>query len=129
MDLKAELVNICPELATRQMYVWTGNDVREAYFVNYFNLPVEVQSCGAERENNRLMFAVRKLANGKFKLEHNVNALAREYQLRAKTAPLEKLIPYLVQFLQKVMAEVPPKYTHSVFEATPTHTTFPSDNG
>lgn len=123
MNIREEMIKLCPELATRKLFVWTGDEpeLKRAYFVNFYNLPTDLVSCGAEKENNRMMFRLRRLPSGKFQLEHSVNASARQYQLRGKTASLEKIVQYLALFLQKVVAEVPPKYTHTKMS--------PSDNG
>lgn len=120
MNIKEELLKACPELHTRKLVVSGGVRLDDSIFINFINLPAELESCGAEKENNRMMFSLRPKADGKFQLEHSVNALPREYQLRGKTANMEKLVSYLAQFLRKVIAEVPPKYTH---------TKIPSDNG
>ena len=108
MDLQEALIKDCSELATRKLSVSKGT----AYFINFYNLPIDLVCDRAEKENNRLMFCLRQKGD-KFQLEHSVNNLSRQYQLRGKTASLEKLIQYLAHFLQKVIAEVPPNYTHT----------------
>lgn len=97
----------------------------DVVFVHFYNLPEEHfkegRGGGAESEKNRMMFMIEGFARfdphgeppkGKVKLEHSVNALDRRYQLRAKTDTPAKIAAYLANHLNKVVAEVPPKYTH-----------------
>jgi hypothetical protein len=96
-------------------------------FVDFFNLPEGVGGAGggAERENNRLHFLVKfgprhagrygekAIAEGKASVELGASALPREYTLRKKTGTPEAIARYLADFLNKVVAEVPPKFTHT----------------
>jgi hypothetical protein len=97
-------------------YEARGSD-RGSVYVNFFNLPKSVSGAeggGAEAENNRMMFSVYFSPDGASgKIEMTVSALPREYRLRAKTAPLPQLARYLVDFLTKVAADVPPNFTHT----------------
>lgn len=109
--LTTKLLEIAPGLKERKLYV---NVVREDYFfINFYNLPETLPSCGAEKENNRQMFSFTTVKESKYKLTHTVNALPDTYQLRAKTADLDTLLRYLGAHLTKVIAEVSPNLTHS----------------
>lgn len=92
---------------------WCG---ATAIYVHFYNLPKDVAKLnmggGAEAENNRQMFRI-DFSETKCKVEHTVNALSREYQLRGKTATPEKIAAYLKNHLEKVAREVEPKFTHS----------------
>lgn len=111
-------------------HVWFRNrDFMGGYtsvVVNYINLPEEIHSRnegnGAESENNRMMFSVtgfhptdptRPPMDLKVKVELHVSSIGREYNLRAKTATPEKIAEYLAAHLNKVAAEVEPKFTHT----------------
>lgn len=88
-------------------------------YVNFVNLPVEVvkarEGGGAESENNRVLFCVSRFehTDGRLKVEMLVSALPREYKLRAKTAEPTKIAVYLAAFLNHVVANVPPNFTHT----------------
>lgn len=94
----------------------------ETTFVNFVNLPSDMPAGGAQGENNRMMFTVNGFdgadphaspPSGKVKVEMKLSMLPREYRLRAKTAPPGVIAQYLADFLNRVIAEVPPNYTHS----------------
>lgn len=91
-------------------------------FVNFYNIPKRGEARDrAELENNRMMFVVTGFGrgsdvpppSGKVRIEMSVSALPREYRLRAKTGTPEQIASYLATFLNKVSANVPPRYTHS----------------
>jgi len=86
-------------------------------FVNFYNLPTGVGSAGggAEAENNRMLFVVEGfgLPTGKVKVEMSTSALPREHKLRAKTDSPERVAQYLAAFINKVVKEVPPHFTHT----------------
>jgi len=91
-------------------------------FVNFYNIPVRSEPrARAELENNRMMFTVSGFGSGqsdpppsgKVKIEQTMSALPREYRLRQKTGTPEQIALYLADFLNKISAQVPPKYTHS----------------
>lgn len=92
--------------------------------VTLINLPQGVGGAGggAEAENNRLSFSIwgfdqqdpsAPAPDGKVKVEQTVSALPREYKLRSKTAPPSAIAKYLADFINKVVKEVAPKFTHT----------------
>lgn len=88
----------------------------DALYVNLINLPRSVSGSGgggAEAENNRLMLSVYGFRSGRLKIEQSVSALPSVYRLRGKTADPTSIARYLAAFLNRVAAEVPPKFTHS----------------
>lgn len=86
-------------------------------YITFINLPAGPVRDPAEAENNRLSLIVRPAAGGKYSVETSVCAIGRQWILRKKTAPLDRLGAYIAGHLSKVAAEVPPKFTHSVREA------------
>lgn len=96
-------------------------------FVDFINLPTGVGGAGggAEAQNNRLSFLVawprgqgayasdKPVAPGKLRIEMGSSALPREFNMRAKAAAPEAIARYLADFLNKVVREVPPKFTHT----------------
>lgn len=97
----------------------------DTVFVHFYNLPIErvkeKRGNGAEAENNRMLFCVEGFAKfdphgeppkGKVKLETLVSMLDRKYKLRGKTDTPAKVAAYLATFLNKVVKQVPPNYTH-----------------
>lgn len=128
----AELLKSLVDTQGRYLFVRTEHRLGgpshyfESAYVNFVNLPEEVvasrQGGGAEAENNRMSFWVEGFngsdpnappPTGKVKVSLQTSALPREYRLRAKTAPPGAIAQYLADFLNKVVREVPPKYTHS----------------
>ena len=96
----------------------------DAVSVNFINLPQGVGRAGggAEAENNRMMFWVEGFdkadehappPSGKVKVEQRVSALPRQYRLRAKTGMPAQVAKYLADFLNRVVKEVEPHYTHT----------------
>jgi hypothetical protein len=99
----------------------------DTIFIHYFNLPEGIGDAGggAERENNRLMLAVNGFgrgqsepAPGKVKVSTSVCHLgdpheSRKLALRGKTASPEKMVEYVVNYLNKVARDVPPRLTHT----------------
>lgn len=98
----------------------------DTIYINFFNLPEEVvarrEGGGAEAENNRMMFTVSGFGRetehsppptGKVKVELTVSAFPRSLSMRAKTGTPEAVAKYLAAFLNKVVAEVEPHYTHT----------------
>ncbi len=92
-------------------------------YVNFINLPAGIGGAGggAEAENNRMSFWVRGFGkddphapppSGKVKVEHHTSALPREYRLRAKTGTPSQIAKYLADFLNRVVKEVEPRFTH-----------------
>ena len=96
----------------------------DTVFVNFINLPKGVGGAGgrAEAENNRMAFFIdgfgKETPNsppptGKVKIEMRISALPQEYRLRGKTGTPAQIAKYLADFLNKVVKEVEPKYTHT----------------
>lgn len=97
----------------------------ESVYVNFINLPTELGrggGGGAEAENNRMSFWIHGFngadqhappPKGVVKIEMSNSTLPREYKLRGKTAAPEAIAKYLATFLNKVIAEVPPRFTHT----------------
>jgi len=96
----------------------------ESVYVNFVNLPEGAGGGGggAEAENNRMSFWIHGFygaephaspPSGKVKIEHANSALPREYRLRGKTGKPEVIAKYLADFLNRVVAEVPPRWTHT----------------
>lgn len=96
----------------------------DSIFINFINLPLGIGDAGggAEAENNRMMFTISGFdmndghappPSGKVKVEMTLSALPREYKLRAKSGPPSQVAKYLADFINKVVAEVEPKYTHT----------------
>jgi hypothetical protein len=99
-------------------------------YVNFVNLPEGVGGAGggAEAENNRISFWIRgfsktdpKAPAAKVKIETANTALytgpgyARENRvaLRGRTGTPAQIARYLADFLNKVVREVPPRFTHT----------------
>ncbi len=91
-------------------------------YINFINLPEGVGGAGggAEAENNRMMFSVGDFTkeggpppSGKVKVEMKLSMLPREYKLRAKSGPPQAAAKYLADFINKVVKEVPPHFTHT----------------
>lgn len=98
--------------------------------INFINLPAGIASLGggAEAENNRLSFWIYGFGkessdspppSGKVKLEAHVCTLGRQWRLRGKTGSPENVVKYLAEFLNKVVREVPPNWTHTPVENRP----------
>ena len=96
----------------------------DSVFVNFINLPTGKGGAGggAEAENNRMSFTIEGFGKdtphsppptGKVKIEMRVSALPREYKLRGKTGTPAQVAKYLADFLNKVVKEVEPRFTHS----------------
>jgi hypothetical protein len=97
----------------------------DTVYVNFINLPKGVGGSGggAEAENNRMSFTIEGFGQetphsppptGKVKIEARVRALfPAQYKLRGKTGTPAQVAKYLADFLNKVVKEVEPKYTHS----------------
>jgi len=96
----------------------------ESVYVNFINLPKGSGhgGGGAEAENNRMSFWIHGFhgsdphappPRGVVKVEMSNSALPRAYKLRAKTGSPAVVAKYLATFLNKVVQEVPPKFTHS----------------
>jgi hypothetical protein len=115
---------------------WGPRHEDEVY-VNFVNLPQEVhargEGGGAESENNRASYWIRGFGvdgapapSGKVRVEEH-NSVFRHrggvdaygaprgvsHQLRAKSAAPSVIAKYLADFLNKLVAEVPPKFTHT----------------
>lgn len=93
-------------------------------YVNFINLPKGIGGAGggAEAENNRISFWIHGFDKkdpdalppfGKVKVEMANSALPRNYRLRGKTAAPSVIVKYLADFLNKIVQEVEPKYTHT----------------
>jgi len=96
----------------------------DTVFVNFINLPKGVGSAGggAEAENNRMAFSIKGFGKetphsppptGKVQVEHRLSAMPREYRLRGKTGTPAQVAKHLADFLNKVVKEVEPRYTHT----------------
>lgn len=107
-----------------------GPRKEDEVYINFVNLPEGVGGAGggAEAENNRASFWVRGFGagnapppSGKVKVEQSNSALykgssySRENRVpfRAKTGTPEQVAAYLAAFLNKVVREVEPRYTHT----------------
>jgi hypothetical protein len=122
-------------------YIWIRNEPswgprkEDEVYVNFVNLPVDVveskQGGGAEAENNRASYWIRGFGpagatSGKVRVEEH-NSVFRHrggvdvygaprgvsHQLRAKSAAPSVIAKYLADFLNKLIAEVPPNFTHT----------------
>lgn len=96
-------------------------DVGSVY-VNFINIPqgIGVAGGGAEAENNRMSFWVRGFDRldphkpaAKVKVEMSNSALPRTFNMRAKTGTPVQVAKYLAAFINKIVREVPPNYTHT----------------
>lgn len=104
----------------------------DSVYVNFINLPEEVarrrEGGGAENENNRASFWVRgfglapspeastvKVEQSNSSLYRGAGAPSRETRvsMRAKTGAPEGVAKHLADFLNKVVLEVPPRFTHT----------------
>lgn len=92
--------------------------------VQFVNLPTGVGSAGggAEAMNNRMTFSIEGFGGetpnsppptGKVKLEQRVSFLPRANNLRGKTGTPSQVAKYLAAYLNKVVKEVEPKFTHT----------------
>ena len=77
---------------------------------------------GAEAENNRMLFSIKGFGKetphsppptGKVKIEMMTSSLPREHKLRGRTGTPAQVAKYLADFLNKVVKEVEPKFTHT----------------
>jgi hypothetical protein len=92
----------------------------EEVYVNFVNLPEGVGSAGggAEAENNRSSYWIRGFgpasapAAAKVKVEES-NTVFRTHRMRAKTGAPEAVARTLADHLNKLVAEVPPRFTHT----------------
>lgn len=109
----------------------------DAVYVNFVNLPEDVhaskQGGGAESENNRASFWIEGFGMGgtssgpKIRVKES-NSVFRHrggndvygaprrdasHQLRMKTAAPGVIAKYLADFINKIVAEVPPNFTHT----------------
>jgi len=86
-------------------------------YINLVNLPKGVGGAGggAEAENNRMMFSVRFPDNpaDKVKVEQTVSRMDRKYKMRAKSGHPAQVAKYVADFINKVVKEVEPKFTHT----------------
>jgi len=126
----ADLLRSLVDTRGRQMTIRAdhplGGDARRyaSVYVNVINLPEGVGSAGggAEAENNRISFWIRGFAGsdphgepptGKVRIEQANSTLPRTHALRGRSAEPERIARYLAAFLNRVFAEVPPRFTHS----------------
>ncbi len=127
-QLKAQL-----NLQGRQ--VWfnctTGSRDTMTVFINLINLPEGMGSAGggAERENNRILFSVDGFSANlddpqppteKVKMQVLILSVTDDHaertelrKFRGKTATPEKIAKYLADFINKVVEEISPRFTHS----------------
>lgn len=108
-------VNKHLSIGDRQIYY---KPMLPGLWINYYNLPKGSGKAGggAEAENNRVALLIRPKGD-KYSVEYKISAIGREWGLRAKTAPLDKLGQYIANHLNKIAKEVPPKWTHARQEA------------
>ncbi len=94
----------------------------ESVYVNFFNLPEGVGGAGggAEAENNRASFWVRGFGvagapapSGKVRVELSNSVFTPAHKLRAKSAAPGVIAKYLADHINKIVAEVPPHFTHT----------------
>lgn len=92
--------------------------------VQFINLPTGVGGAGggAEAMNNRMTFSIEGFGGetpnsppptGKVKIEHRTSFLPRANNLRGKTGTPAQVAKYLADFLNKIVKEVEPKFTHT----------------
>ena len=101
-------------------------------YVNFVNLPEGVggEGGGAEAENNRTSFWIEGFdrkdpqapPKGKLKIEQANSVFGRSRNMRAKTGTPDAIAGYLADYLAKIVAEVPPNFTHTKREGNPTST-------
>lgn len=110
----------------RQLYVvidqsWGSQKVDDVN-IRFINLPPRIGAAGggAEAENNRMSFWVKGFSSdnappptGKVKINMSTSSLPRTHTLRAKSGAPLAIAKYLADFLNKVVAEVPPLFTHT----------------
>lgn len=86
-------------------------------YINFYNLPEEVtarrEGGGAEAENNRAMYVVEPLGDGRFKVSTSVSVFPRDYSVRTKTAAVDKAAQHLAAGINRIAEEIPPNYTHT----------------
>lgn len=92
--------------------------MKPGVWIDYINLPKGVGGAGggAEAENNRFALNVEPKGD-KYKVDTKVSAIGRQYKLRGRTAPLDKLGQYIAKHLNKLAKEVEPKFTHTKRES------------
>lgn len=90
----------------------------DAIYVNFFNLPNA--KGGAEAENNRVMLEIEGFQSPKAKLKvgERVNMLGDwgtkpPFKLRGKTGTPQVIARTVAQYLNRIVKEIPPKFTHS----------------
>ena len=82
-------------------------------FVTLINLPEELgKKRDVEGMNNRLQISI-DLTRPKVKAEQMSSQLPREFKLRGKSGTPAQIAKHVADFLNKVVQEVPPKYTHT----------------
>lgn len=82
-------------------------------FVELINLPVGKDGNGAEAVNNRMLFSVSDFSQPKVTVTQLTSNLPREWKLRAKTGTPEQVAKHIATFVNKVVQEVEPRWTHS----------------
>lgn len=91
-------------------------------FITFINLPSAVYSNGAEAENNRITFEVTFPCQGNYYSKPvepgmaRVNTLVmtvKAKKLRGKTASQEVIAKYIADYLNRIVEEVSPNYTHT----------------
>lgn len=123
VDYLRSLLDIGDRQIRLENYSRLGDTYADVY-VNFINLPEGIGGAGggAEAENNRTSFWIygfdksdphASAPRGKVKVVLSNTTLPREHRLRAKTAPPEKIAQYLANFLNKVVREVEPRFTHT----------------
>lgn len=93
----------------------------DSAFVQVINLPEQVVALnagnGAEAENNRVEFSVDGFGSdrmaGKVKVTVLVNVIQKKMPFRAKTGTPEVIAQYLAKYINQVVTEVEPKFTHT----------------
>ena len=93
----------------------------DSAFINFYTLPQAVydrrEGGGAEAENNRISFSVYPKGD-KVQIENRVNHVGdfrdnKMWNLRKKTGTPEAIAKYLAAHINRIAAEVPPKFTHT----------------
>lgn len=99
----------------------------EMLYINFINLPQGIGGAGggAEAENNRTMLTVDGFGGespnapaptGKVKVKLSMSTsmpLAERKKFRAKTGTPERIAEYTADFLNKIVQEIPPHFTHT----------------
>ena len=105
-----ELVKCGLKLNGRRIHFRVSSTNR--VFINYYNFPESINTCGAELENNRIMLMV-EVKGENLKVSTSVCNLQRECSLRGKTTTPHKMADYIANHFNNIAITVEPKFTHT----------------